>query len=417
MAMNRSRQVPAVLVDIQSITGIQTAHILSSRGIPVVGVGTDRSEPFCRSRAFSRKVFTSTTDERLIDTLAELGPTLPAKAPLFLSADEAVMLVSRHRRRLEPWYHLALPDHAIVEMLVDKLAFARFAAQHGLPIPQTMVIEGLSDAHAAASALRFPALVKPAVKADGWTAHTKAKAFRASSPTELLNIYRRVKDWGGYIIAQEWIPGPESSLFSCNTYLGRSGEPLATFVARKIRQWPPETGRSSLGIECRNDEVHDTAITLFRTAGFRGPAYLEMKQDERDGRHWIIEPNVGRATGRSAIAEAGGVELLLTQYCDQLDLPLPHDREQRDTGAKWIYLRWDLQASLVAMARGRLTPAAWWRSMRGPKFYAAWSRRDPLPFVLDFCAPAERRLRRTLRAVRALSLSRASGSEPAGSQQ
>ena len=120
-----------------------------------------------------------------------------------------------------------------------------------------------------------------------------------------------------------------------------------------------------------------------------------MKRDERDGRHWIVEPNVGRATGRSAIAEAGGVELLLTQYCDLLGLPLPAEREQQYTDAKWIYLRWDLQASLVAMFRGQLTPAQWWRSLRGPKYYAAWSRHDPLPFFLDFVSPIVRRLRRT----------------------
>jgi D-aspartate ligase len=395
--MNRSESVPAVVIDIQSITGLQTSRILSARGIPVVGVGSDPSEPFCRSRAFSRKVFTSTTDERLIDALVELGPTLPARAPLFLSADEAVLLVSRHRDRLAPWYHVALPSHATVEMLVDKTTFARFAEVHGLPIPQTMLIADVRAAQAAADELRFPILLKPGIRAEHWAKHTKAKAFKAVSRSEFLEICTRALEWGGRLIAQEWIPGAESNLFSCNTYLSSAGDPLATFVARKIRQWPPETGRSSLGVECRNDEVRDTTIKLFQLAGLTGPAYLEMKRDERDGRHWIIEPNVGRATGRSAIAEAGGVELLLTQYCDLLGLPLPEQREQRDMGAKWVYLRWDLQASLVAMLRGNLTPLGWWRSLRGPKFYAAWSPSDPLPFILDFWAPAARRIRRTLR--------------------
>ena len=390
-------RTPAVVVDIQSITGVQTAHVLSARGIPVIGVGTDPQEPFCRSRVYSRKVFTSTTDRSLIDALVALGPSLSARAPLFLSADEAVLLVSRHREALEPWYHIALPEHARVEMLVDKIGFARFAAAKALPIPRTAVVHDVHEARVLAGELRYPALLKPAVRAEAWARHTRRKAWKVFSAPELLAAYAEVEGWGGRLLVQEWIPGPESNLFSCNTYLDRSAQPLATFVARKIRQWPPETGRSSLGVECRNAEVRDTAMRLFMAVGFHGPAYLEMKQDERDGRHWIIEPNIGRATGRSAIAEAGGVELLLTQYRDLLGLPLPDQREQQPTGAKWIYLRWDLQASAVNMARGRLTPVQWWRSIRGPKYYAAWSRRDPLPFVLDLWSPAERRIRQALR--------------------
>ena len=390
----RADKIPAVVVDIQSITGLQTAQVLAARGIPLIGVGSDPHEPFCHSRVFERKAYTSTDSEPLIDTLVEIGRTLPAKAPLFLSADEAVRVVSRHRDRLLPWYHIALPDHATIEMLQDKIAFAGFAALHGLPIPRTAVVSNDQEARAVADELRFPFLLKPAIRSENWSEHTRAKAIKVYSRQEFFDTAAKLLGWGARILAQEWIPGPETNLFSCNTYLGTSGEPLATFVARKIRQWPPETGRSSLGVECRNDEVRDTTIRLFEAARFRGPAYLEMKQDERDGRHWIIEPNVGRATGRSAIAEAGGVELLLTQYCDLLGLPLPAEREQKYTDAKWIYLRWDLQASLVTMLRGKLTPFEWWRSLRGPKFYAAWSRNDPMPFLLDMVAPATRLVRR-----------------------
>ena len=397
---------PAVVVDIQSITGVQTSHILSARGVPVIGVGSDPSAPFCRSRVFARKVFTSTTDEQLIETLVDLGQTLPAKAPLFLSADESVLLVSRHRDRLAPWYHISLPDHAVVEMLLDKIAFAHFAEENALPIPRTAVVADVDAARRLADELRFPCVLKPAIRVEHWRQHSKAKAFKVFSRQEFLDAYAKVHSWGGRVLVQEWIPGPESNLFSCNTYLGALGDPLATFVARKIRQWPPEIGRSSFGVECRNDEVRETTIRLFQAAGFRGPAYLEMKRDERDGRHWIVEPNVGRATGRSAIAEAGGVELLLTQYCDMLNLPLPEHREQQYRGAKWIYLRWDLQASLVGMMRGDLTLVEWWRSLRGPKFYAAWSRRDPLPFFLDFLSPAGRGIRRMLGGA-ALALKRA----------
>jgi len=64
------------------------------------------------------------------------------------------------------------------------------------------------------------------------------------------------------------------------------------------------------------------------------------------GNRYMIEANLGRPAGRSAIAEAGGVELLFTMYCDVVGLPLPENRVQRYQGAKWIDLRHDLQSVL-----------------------------------------------------------------------
>jgi D-aspartate ligase len=154
-------------------------------------------------------------------------------------------------------------------------------------------------------------------------------------------------------------------------------------VARKIRQWPPQTGTSSLGEECRNDVVLEQALDLFASVGYRGLGYVEMKRDARTGRHYIIEVNVGRPTGRSAIAEAGGVELLYTAYCDAAQLPLPAARTQRYGGAKWIYLRHDLQSALHYWRRGELSLGDWWRSVRGVRGDAVASLRDPLPFVGD----------------------------------
>ena len=182
---------------------------------------------------------------------------------------------------------------------------------------------------------------------------------------------------------QEWIEGSESDLYSCNCYFDTHGEPIVTFVARKVRQWPPETGTSALGVECRHDLVRDETLRLFRTVGYRGLGYVEMKVDRRTGELLLIEPNVGRPTGRSAIAEGGGVELLYSMYCDLTGAPLPSQRRQRYTQAKWVYLRHDLQAAFYRWRRAELTAREWWRSLRGPKSYAVLSATDPLPFLLD----------------------------------
>jgi predicted ATP-grasp superfamily ATP-dependent carboligase len=108
-----------------------------------------------------------------------------------------------------------------------------------------------------------------------------------------------------------------------------------------------------------------------------------MKQDARSGRYLIIEPNIGRPTGRSATAEISGVELLYTMYCDAIGWPLPANLEQTYHGAKWIYLRHDLQSAFYRWRKGELTLKEWRRSWHGLKTDAVFSWRDPLPFLCD----------------------------------
>ena len=124
-------------------------------------------------------------------------------------------------------------------------------------------------------------------------------------------------------------------------------------------------------------------IRLFKAVNYRGLGYVEMKQDARTGKHYIIEPNVGRPTGRSPIVEAGGVELVYTMYCDAVGRPLPANLKQQYGNVKWIYLRRDLQSALYNWRRGDLTLGDWWRSLRGRKVDALFAWNDPGPFIGD----------------------------------
>jgi D-aspartate ligase len=393
-----SERAPAVVVGLDCVTGLQTTRLLADRGVPVIAIAANRDHFCVRTRVPQRKIIAPTSGEGLIRALERLGSSRAGEQPAFLlpCTDAAVMTISSHRERLEPYFRFVLPPADVLTRLMDKVAFAEHAQRTGLPIPPTAVIRSLADAEAAARTLEYPVAVKPGLKTQTWLANTREKVFEAADADELLAVYHRVREWTPELIAQSWVPGGEDALYSCNAYFDRDGTPQATFIARKIRQWPPDTGTSSLGVEVREDAVLEAAIRLFTSSGYRGLAYLEMKRDERDGRFSIIEPNLGRPTGRSAIAERGGVELLLTAYCDALGLPLPEERTQRYRGVKWIYWRHDLQAAAVAMGRGTLSLGEWWRSVQGPSIEAVASLRDPRPMVGELAhvaAAGWRRLR------------------------
>ena len=198
---------------------------------------------------------------------------------------------------------------------------------------------------------------------------------------ELIQAYENFKKFSDSFIVQEWIEGNDLNLYSCNCYFNRNSESVVAFVARKIRQWPPHIGQTSLGEECRDDVVLNESLRFFKKVGFVGMGYLEIKKEEKTGAYYLIEANIGRPTGRSPLAEACGVEFLYSVYCDLVGMPLPPARQQNYLGVKWISLVTDMLSSVQLWRSGELTVMEWLKSLKGKKHYAIWSLRDPMPFV------------------------------------
>ncbi len=374
---------PAVVIGLGSIVGLQTARILASRNVRVVGVTGNRRHFAARTRACEHVVQADVDGEQLLDALAELGPGLGGEAVLYPCTDFSVLTVSAHRHRLAPWYRVVLPLDDVVRTLTDKVRFAEHAQRCGLPVPTTFTLRSRDDARYAASQLRYPVVLKPGLKSPLWKSQTSAKALRVASADGLLKTYDRVGRWAESLVVQEYVDGGDDELFTVNAYFGADGLPLVTFVTRKERQWPPHLGIASYARECRNDDVLAHTIRLFSSLPFRGLGYLEMKRDVNTGGYLMIEANIGRPTGRSATAESGGVELLGTMYCDALGLPLPDGRTQTYGEAAWLDLRRDVLSAVHYWRQGELTPLAWLRSLRGPKAHAVLSLRDPVPFASE----------------------------------
>ena len=386
MTVSTNIQQPyAIVIGLDGMNGIQTARILAEREVPVIAIASDPKHYCCRTKVCQKILFANTANEEFIKTLESLGPTLERKAVLFPCIDMSVLLISRHRHRLEKWYHIKLPTADVVEMMMNKFRFYSYAQEKGFPIPRTFFLYNENDAKRAAQELTFPCILKPPTSGNPeWEQTNKLKAYKLANEDELLLIYNRSKTLVDVMIVQEWVHGSDANLYSCNCYFDADSKSVVTFVARKVRQWPPQTGESCLGVECRDDVVLHETIRLFESVNYRGLGYVELKRDENTGKYYIMEPNIGRPTGRSAISEAGGVELVYTMYCDSIGLPLPENREQKYGNAKWIYLRRDLQSALYYMQQGELTLREWVRSLRGKKTYALFSWTDPGPFLGDF---------------------------------
>ena len=264
---------PAIIVGLDSVTGLQAARILARRGVRVVGVADDPRSFACRTRACERVVPFDAGSEALIETLETLGERGNGGV-LIPCGDNLVHRLSHHRDRLTRFHTICLPDHGTVEKLLFKAAFSEYAKREGLPIPLTFILPDRAGASKAAHELRFPCVLKPDLKTSTWKG--LPKAIKVLSERELLDAYDRVSPFADRLVAQEWIEGQESDLYACRVYFDRDAKPLVTFVARKIRQWPLETGSGSAAIECRNDEVLRNTLKLFEGVGLQAVSYTHL---------------------------------------------------------------------------------------------------------------------------------------------
>lgn len=112
-----------VVIDIDHMNGLQTARIFKNREIKAVGIARDLGHYCAKARVCEKIVNSNTKTAQLIDTLVSIGEDFEQKPLLIPSQDISVLLVSRNREKLVPFYHIALPSEDTVEMLMDKPAY------------------------------------------------------------------------------------------------------------------------------------------------------------------------------------------------------------------------------------------------------------------------------------------------------
>ena len=191
----KNDQAPVVILGLDHIVGLQTARIFARKGIPVIGVVKNKNY-FCSKTKVCEEILTADTESsECIEVLLKLGARLDQKAVLVPCRDMSVLTVSRFRTALEPFFHVALPEHDVVEMLMDKLSFYNYALQEGLPVAKFFLLRNMDDAKEASEKLTYPCILKPPIKTPIWEKNTKEKAYKIFNKEEFLNIYTQCSNW------------------------------------------------------------------------------------------------------------------------------------------------------------------------------------------------------------------------------
>jgi predicted ATP-grasp superfamily ATP-dependent carboligase len=289
-------------------------------------------------------------------------------------------LLSIYKDELSRVYKVTVPSWDIVRIFYYKLNCYEYASRLGIPVPKTYKHNNLEEL--LSQPLDYPLVLKPNSKEKYFTI-TKKKAVRVDNPDALKLEYSKmaalVKPEN--VVVQEMIIGGPKHLYSFATVF--DGENiLAGLSARRVRQHPMDFGRATTYAEAVEiPELEDLTLRLLRGIKYTGIAEVEFMFDEKTGLYKFLEIN-GRPWGWHTLTKAAGVNMphALFRYVQGERI----ERVRPKYDVKWLRLITDLPVILKEIASGRLSLREYSKSWDRNTEFAVFSRKDPVPFFMEF---------------------------------
>jgi predicted ATP-grasp superfamily ATP-dependent carboligase/ubiquinone/menaquinone biosynthesis C-methylase UbiE len=316
---------------------------------------------------------------RSVERLLELADALGGRPILLPTNDETALFVAAHAVALRSAFRFPDNPRALVEGLYNKRTMSRLAREHDIPTAETHFPRSLDEVRAFAETARFPVMLKGS---DGirLSLRTGEKMRIIHSPTELLEEYRRMEDFAEPdLMLQEYIPGGEDAQWMWNGYFDARSRCLFGITGRKLRQTPPYTGMTSLGVCERNDEVDSLTRRFMNAIGYRGILDIGYRFDARDGKYKVLDVNPRLGATFRLFVGAGGLDVVRALYLDLTGQPVPSSAPC--PGRKWFVEELDLASSVRYRRDGRLAVRDWLRSFGGVRESAWFARDDVRPFA------------------------------------
>jgi predicted ATP-grasp superfamily ATP-dependent carboligase len=397
--MNRPQRpamLPAVVVGIETPIGLTVIRDLGSRGVPVIGLGRSSTALGMASRHLQRGLVRAQSAQGLIDQLAALGQEL-GRACLFAISENDIELLNRHRDRLGN-FTIMFADGRRMASVLNKDATYAAAARARVRAPRTEQVTGMAELEALCPGLRFPVVVKwanphEAMAALGPFGLGIDKTRYCHSPAELIDYLRPYARAGVFPLIQEYCAGYGLGQF----VLMKDGVAHYTFQHRRVHEWPPEGGFSSLCESVAAPEHPDLmakSIALLRELEWEGVAMVEYRYDPATGEAALMEVN-GRFWGSLPLAYHAGASFPYLLYrlfgLGEAVTPTPYR-----AGVRCRYMLPETKRLLRILFAQHKIPDRKLRFARGAELggylldfvrpgsrYYVFDTRDPAPFFSD----------------------------------
>ena len=160
--MNKSTNVPVILMDCEhrSIQGVISSF--GKRGIEIIALSAQRENPppAFRSKYVDHTYFSPTVWEE--EAYLKFLIDLPHRGVLLFSTDSAAQYVSKYKRQIQDaGYLVNILDYEILRKSFDKDSIYKVCKEIGVPTIKTKEVNSIEDIYSAAEEIGYPLLLKP----------------------------------------------------------------------------------------------------------------------------------------------------------------------------------------------------------------------------------------------------------------
>ena len=373
---------PALILALHDHGGLGAVRSLARIGVPVYATHPPGRTPATRSRLV-RDRFPWSIDEAApadtVEFLLDVGRRIGRPTVLFPSEDVSSILVAEHADALRERFILPEVPVELPRSLIDKRQLFEICRRTDIPVPETLAPATLAEVEQFARAASFPVVIKAI---HGWRlrGRSERKTIIVHSADELLENHRVMAvDDDLNAVLQEYIPGGPDAVWIYAAYANSDAEPLVAFVGNKLREYPVDTGVTTIAVNVANPDVAEAGRRFVGEVGYRGIIDLDFRYDARDGQYKPLDFNPRPGANFRTFVDEDGIDVVRAAYLDltgQRFSPAPPR-----IGRKWMVENWDVAAGRRYIAEGRLTPWAWGRSLHGVQETAWFAHEDLLPFV------------------------------------
>jgi D-aspartate ligase len=321
----------------------------------------------------------------MIERIEAAARNDPEPPVLHIARDRGLRFVARHRARLTAVCRFAVAEDGLLDVLLDKAAFAALAREHDLPVPRTVVAE--PEALDGPLDISPPLLVKPAARGERWFAFAGwRKAISVADEPAWATLRQALAEAGLPVLVQELVPGGEDRVESYHVYVDAQGRTLGEFTGRKLRTRPADFGVSTALTTTDTADTLELGRAVVAALGLRGPAKADFKRAP-DGRLVLLEINP-RLSLWAHVGAAAGVNLAALAHAD-LTGRHPEPARRARPGVRWCNPRQD---RLAAGEQG-IPLRPWLRFLASCDARAGFALDDPMPVLTGKLWPRLRRAR------------------------
>jgi len=351
-------------------------------------------EPFVALSRGVESVITSfgPTGEPWVQALLAIAQS-SGECMALTATDRGSELLLRARERL-PENLLSFEHQGSAHMaLMDKEAADGIARRAAVNVPWTACADSVQELERILDAAPWPCVVKPIFSHEWRARYGEARAFLAQDAGAAACLMRQPLREGLGMMLSQYIPGEDSDVEEAIVVRLADGSYPVSFGCRKLRQYPPGFGVTSLGEACPLPETMSLARHVLDQAGFVGVAGVETKRHAETGERWFLEVNV-RLPGQWGLGDTCGVQAtprLVAALAGQQLGPQPPLQE----GVRFAHpdVDWHVVVPALRAAPATRRPALAWRLLRpylGTRDFGIFDWRDPAP-AIAFCGTFLRR--------------------------